>query len=114
MKTKKKKLAHSPKQREFHPHQRKGYVPEDDAWEVETIVDYRISPGAATGDVPGAKRTVYFAVKWLGYGEEAISLEPVTNLLQSMDLVKAFLKENRKQLVVDQEREEADIVDLAA
>ncbi|OQV18814.1 hypothetical protein BV898_07071 [Hypsibius exemplaris] len=106
-KKKKKKAATVP----IHPVQKKGHVT-GDSWEVEAILDYRMSPGASLEDVEGARRNVFFAVKWKGYPETQLSLEPVTNLIGSMDLVKKFLGEHRLNLVVDAKTQEAWIEQL--
>jgi hypothetical protein len=94
------------------PSQKLNNVPGTDRWEVEAILDYRLSPGAANPDVMKPKRMVYFAVKWLDYPEEVVNLEPVINLLQAMNLVKKFLAKRGKKLEVDPQTEEAWLVDL--
>jgi hypothetical protein len=91
-----------------------GHVTGTDRWEVEEILDYRLSPAIHSPSIaePDAKRMVYFVIKWAHYDEDELTLEDAINLLSSLNLVKKFLKTRGLALEMNLEREESWLVPL--
>ncbi|OQV12075.1 hypothetical protein BV898_13634 [Hypsibius exemplaris] len=89
-----------------------GHVEGTQHWVAESILDYRLAPanvalarGEDQSTITG-KKMVYFVVKWWGYGEDELTLEPATNLASALKMVHKFLKEKGFQLAVNSETEE--------
>jgi hypothetical protein len=59
------------------PMPKAGHVTGTDRWEVEEILDYRLSPAIHSPSIaePDAKRMVYFVIKWAHYDEDELTLE---------------------------------------